>query len=100
MARASPSIVTTLVTKMLIVRRWATRKTRARVVGMVKPATSSGRPAATSVPKTSTRMIKAMGSEMVSALLRSRSDWADMAALSGALPVSCTFKPGGVTISF
>ncbi len=91
--------MTTLVTKMLIVMCWARTQTIARVLGIVRPATMRGSPAATSVPNTSSSISRAIGSETDSARLRSCSDWADSAALKGALPVSWTVMPDGVPIS-
>jgi len=74
MARASPSIVAMLSTKMLISTPWATRKTSARLLGIASPATSSGIPVATSEPKTSSRTTATTGSETSSAFWRSFSD--------------------------
>ena len=59
---------------MLISTCWATMKMRAIVLGMARPATSSGMPAATIEAKTRMRTSAAIGSDTSSAFWRSFSD--------------------------
>ena len=74
MASASPSIVAMLRTKMLISTCWATTQTSARLLGIARPATSSGIPAATTEANTNSRTSAAIGSDTSSAFWRSFSD--------------------------
>ncbi len=69
---------------MLISRKLATPKMIASDVGIARPATSSGIPAAMTEAKTSRRMSRAIGRLTVSALRRSFSDWAALSSWSGA----------------
>lgn len=61
---------------------------------MDSPATSSGNPAATTDANTSTRIRATRGSETVSALRRSSSDWLAKSRVRGPNPVSPTVMPG------
>ena len=80
---------------MLISTCWLTRKISASEEGIARPATRSGRPAASSDAKTTMRMTAAIGSETVSARWRSCSEASAESLVSGPYPVSCDGRAGG-----
>ena len=75
---------------MLISVRCATSPISPTELGIARPATSSGMPAAISEVKTRIRTIAAMGSETVSARVRSASESRCESCWTGPKPVSAT----------
>ena len=75
---------------MLISVCWATRLMIPSEVGMARPATRSGMPAAISEVKTRIRTSAAIGSETVSRACRSCSDSRAESCWIGPKPVSLT----------
>ncbi len=72
-----------LSTKMLISTCCATIQIRARLLGIARPATSNGIPAATTDANTSSRTMATMGSETTSAFWRSFSDCSAESLVTG-----------------
>ena len=83
---------------MLISVCWATRLITPSEVGMARPATSSGMPAAISELNTRMSTSAAIGSDTVSARVRSSSDRRAESCWIGPKPVSLTSKPVGVAV--
>ena len=93
MPTARPIMLIMLTAKTETLKTWARTAVSATAIVMAISARTIGRPAATSVPKTSSRMTRAIGRPMLSPLLRSVVAVWLKSLLMLAVPVISDWKP-------